>query len=162
MVDFILGHLQYLYLLSGLQCFFFALSSEVHICVLSRFNRVWLFATLWTVVCQAPLSLRLSSQEYWNGLPCPPLGDLPDTGIELVSCAAPALQVDSSPLSHQGRPFQWSNYCIGGSIILIFKTFLKYSSACLQLDPVSFSSWKTQKRATLRISFLNSHFINST
>ena len=40
-------------------------------------------------------------QEYWNGLPCPPPGDLPDPGIEPVSPVAPALQVDSLPLSHQ-------------------------------------------------------------
>ena len=40
MGDFILGYLQYLYLFSGLKCFFFALSNEVHICVLSRFNPV--------------------------------------------------------------------------------------------------------------------------
>ena len=33
-----------------------------------------------------------SRQEYWSGLPCPPLGDLPDLGIKLGS---PALQVDS-------------------------------------------------------------------
>ena len=29
---------------------------------------VQLFVTLWTVVCQAPLSLGLSRQEYWSGL----------------------------------------------------------------------------------------------
>ena len=29
---------------------------------------VWLFATLWTVVQQAPLSMEFSSQEYWSGL----------------------------------------------------------------------------------------------
>ena len=28
------------------------------------------------------LSMELSRQEYWNGLPCPPPGDLPDPGIE--------------------------------------------------------------------------------
>ena len=27
-------------------------------------------------------------QEYWNGLPCPPPGDLLDPGIRLVSCIA--------------------------------------------------------------------------
>ena len=32
---------------------------------------VQLFATLWTVVCQAPLSMRFSRQEYWSGLPFP-------------------------------------------------------------------------------------------
>ena len=37
------------------------------------------FATLWTVACQASLSLGLSRQEYWSGLPFPPPGDLPGT-----------------------------------------------------------------------------------
>ncbi|CAI9164051.1 unnamed protein product [Rangifer tarandus platyrhynchus] len=27
---------------------------------------------LWTVACQAPLSMGSSRQEYWSGLPCPP------------------------------------------------------------------------------------------
>ena len=34
---------------------------------------------------QAPLSVGFSRQEYWSGLPCPPLGDLPDPGIVSVS-----------------------------------------------------------------------------
>ena len=33
-------------------------------CLLSHFNRVWLFVTLWTVVHQAPLSMGFSRQEY--------------------------------------------------------------------------------------------------
>ena len=48
-------------------------------------------ATLWTVACQAPLSMEFSRQEYWNGLPCPPPGDLPDPGIKPVSLTSPAL-----------------------------------------------------------------------
>ena len=44
--------------------------------------RVQLFATLWTVASQAPLSMGFSRQEYWSGLPCPPSGDLTDPGIE--------------------------------------------------------------------------------
>ena len=39
-------------------------------------------ATPWTVAYQVPLSLGFSRQEYWNGLPCPPPGDLPHPGIE--------------------------------------------------------------------------------
>ena len=30
-------------------------------------------------------------QEYWNGLSCPPPGDLPDPGIEPMSLISPAL-----------------------------------------------------------------------
>ena len=55
------------------------------------------------VAHQAPLSLGLSGQEDWSGPPCPPPGDLPHPGAEPVSPAAPALQVDSLSLSHQGR-----------------------------------------------------------
>ena len=32
-----------------------------------------------------------SREEYWNGLPFPPPGDLPDPGIEPVSLMSPAL-----------------------------------------------------------------------
>ena len=44
-----------------------------------------------TVACQAPLSMRISRQEYWNGLLFPPPGDLPDTGFELASPVPPVL-----------------------------------------------------------------------
>ena len=44
-----------------------------------------------TVACQAPLFMGFSRQEYWNGLPFPPLGDLSNPGIEPVSSASPAL-----------------------------------------------------------------------
>ena len=60
-------------------------------CALSCFSRVQLFATLRTGACQAPLSMGFSRQEYWSGLPCPPPGDLPDSGIKPVSLRSPAL-----------------------------------------------------------------------
>ena len=43
-------------------------------------------------------------QEYWSGLTFLPPGDLPDPGTEAASSVSPALQVDSSLLSHQGSP----------------------------------------------------------
>ena len=58
-------------------------------------------ATPWTVACQAPLSMEFSSQEYWSGLPCPPLGDLPNPGIEPRS---PTLQADSLPSELSAKP----------------------------------------------------------
>ena len=74
----------YIYSLNFNGCFaFFTLT-----CVLSRFSRVQLFATPWTVALQAPLSMAFSRQEYWSGLPCPPPRDLPDPGMEPVSCAS--------------------------------------------------------------------------
>ena len=59
--------------------------------VLSRFSHVQLFATPRTIACQDPLSVGFSRQEYWSGLPCPPPGDLPDPGIELMSLTTPTL-----------------------------------------------------------------------
>ena len=64
---------------------------RVCVCMLSRFSHVRLFATSWTVALQAPLSVGLSRQEYWSGLPSPPPGDLPDPGIEPVYLLSPAL-----------------------------------------------------------------------
>ena len=59
------------------------------------------FATPWTVACQDPLSVELSSQEYWRGLPFPSPGNLPDPGIKLES---PALQADSLSSEPLGKP----------------------------------------------------------
>jgi len=46
----------------------------------SCFSRVQLFATLWTIARQAPLSTGFSRPEYWSGLPCPPPGIFPTQG----------------------------------------------------------------------------------
>ena len=54
-------------------------------------SHVRLFATLWTVAYQAPPSMGFSKQEYWNGLPCPPPVDLPNTKMEPASLMSPAL-----------------------------------------------------------------------
>ena len=65
------------------------------------FSCVRLFATLWAVVHQAPLSMGFSRQEHSSGFPCPRPRGLSDPGIEPVSPASSALQADSLPLSHQ-------------------------------------------------------------
>ena len=68
---------------------------------LSCFSHVWIFATLWTIAFQVPLSTGFSRQEYWSELPFPSPGVLPDPGIKLISAV---LQADSLPLSHHGLP----------------------------------------------------------
>ena len=67
-------------------------------------SHVWLFATLWTIACQAPLSMEFYRQEYWSGLPCLHPGDLPDPGTEPASPVAPALQSDSLSLRNLESP----------------------------------------------------------
>ena len=59
--------------------------------MLSYFSCVQLFGTLWTVACEAPLSMGFSRQEYWSGVPFPSLGDFLDPGIEPTSLISPAL-----------------------------------------------------------------------
>ena len=49
--------------------------------MLSHFSQIQLFATLWTVALQAPLSMEFSTLEYWSALPCLSLGDLSNLGI---------------------------------------------------------------------------------
>ena len=63
----------------------------LNICMLSHFSCIHLFANLWTIACQASLSMGFSRQEYWSGLPLLSLGDLPDPGIKLISLMSPAL-----------------------------------------------------------------------
>ena len=57
--------------------------------------------TPWTIALQATLSMGFSSQEYWSWLPFLFPGDLSNQGLNLCLLH---WQVDSSPLSHQGRP----------------------------------------------------------
>ena len=87
-------------------------------------------ATPWTVAHQAPLSMEFSRQEYWSGLPCPPPGDLPYTGIEPRSLT---LQVNSLPSKPPGKPkapnslsqiFRKKNKA-GGFTFLDFKLYHK-------------------------------------
>ena len=62
---------------------------------------VRLFVTPWTAAVQASLSMGLSRQEYWSGLPFPPPGDLPDPGIQPGSVE---FQADSLPSEPPRKP----------------------------------------------------------
>ena len=60
--------------------------------------------TPWTVAHQAPPSMGFSRQGYWNGLPFPSPGDLPDPGIEPAFAVSPVSQADSLPAEPTGKP----------------------------------------------------------
>ena len=64
-------------------------------------SRAQLFATLWTVALQAPLTMGFPRQEYWSELPFPSAGDLPNPGIKP---GFPALQADSLTAESPGKP----------------------------------------------------------
>ena len=87
-------------------------------CVLSPFSHVRLSVTPWTGARQAPLSVGVSRQEYWSGLPFPSPGDLPNPGIKPGS---PALQADAltSELPGKLHNLKWLRYAFH-AIILFF------------------------------------------
>ena len=74
------------WLVKGYGCLKMSLSMYLLCC----FSCVRLFVTLWTVAHQALLSMGFSRQ-YWSGLPCPPPGDLPNSGVKPASLTSPAL-----------------------------------------------------------------------
>ena len=91
------------------RCLFYNESSlplPIHVCVSAQlFSLVQFFATLWTVACQAPVSVRFFRQEYWSGLPFFPPGNLSNLGTEPTSPVSPALQMDSLPVEPLKKSF---------------------------------------------------------
>ena len=53
-------------------------------------------------LCQVPLSME--EEEYLNGLPCPPPGDLSNPGVEPVSLTLTHWQAGALPLAPLGSP----------------------------------------------------------
>ena len=70
---------------------FSILSAQFCCAGLNCFSRVWLCVTLWTIACQALLSMGFSRQEYWSGLLCLSARNLPNPGIKPASLMSPAL-----------------------------------------------------------------------
>ena len=89
----------------------FICPADVLACMLSLFRCFRLCATLCAAARQAPLSMGFSRQGYWNGLPCPPPGNLPNPRI---GPAYPVWQAFSLLLSHHGSPL--SNLLISPSL----------------------------------------------
>ena len=65
---------------------------------------VRLFATLWIVAYQAPLSMEFSRKEYWSRLPFPIPEDLPSPGIKHTSLVCPALAGRFFTTAPPGKP----------------------------------------------------------
>ena len=59
--------------------------------LLSRLSHVQLLETPWTIIHQAPLSMRFSRKEYWSGLPFPSPENLPNPEIKPMSLTSPVL-----------------------------------------------------------------------
>ena len=75
--------------------------------MLRLMSHIQLTVTPWTIARQASLSKEFSRQEYWNWLPFPSPGDLPNTGIEPLS---PALAGELFTTDHLGTLIKYSYY----------------------------------------------------
>ena len=71
----------------------------VHAC-----STAWLFAMLWIVARQAPLSMGFFRQEYWSGSPFPPPGDLSHPGIKPASPVSSTMEAGFFTTEPPGKP----------------------------------------------------------
>ena len=126
----------------------------VCVCVLSH---VQLFATLWIIAHQAPLSMGFSRQEYWSRLPFPSTGDLLHPGIKPVSPASPALQADSlslKPLGHLVRKISSVQFSsVAQSCPLFETTWIAARQASLSIT----NSWSSLKLTSIESVMPSSH-----
>ena len=90
---------------------------------------IWIFVTPWTVAYQMPLSMELSHQESWSGLPFPPLGDL-----KPVPPGSPALAGGFFTPETPGRSCQ---VYLSGGILLIDKLICDIPLIKWQNHPLS-------------------------
>ena len=102
---------------------------------------------------QAPLSIRFSRKDYWNGLPCPPLGNLPNLGIEHASLAPPALAgrffTTSTTWEAPLKPGTWAIFMhITCFCILVFLSMNAKSISFIVLSRIAslFLSWKGKQK----------------
>ena len=104
----------------------FYLDREMLVYMLSCFSHDQLFVTPWTAAHQAPLFMRFSRQEFWNGLPFPSPRDLPDPGNKPGS---PALWANSLPSEAPGKPNlnteKYLYLCYSGLLNIYIFVFLK-------------------------------------
>ena len=87
-----------------------------------------------------------SRQEYWNGLSCPPKGDLSNLGLKL---RFPSLQADSSLTELPGKPMNSGV----GSLSLLQEIFLTQQlNRGLLHDQVSFSYSKGHRPSEILLT----------
>ena len=97
-------------------------------CILSL---IPLFATPWTIVFQAPLSMGFPRQEYWSGLSFPSPVDLPDSGIEPLPPALAGGFFTTEPLGKPSFKVSYPKYSV---IIVVVLTYVHNSFLLLPLE----------------------------
>ena len=105
---------------------------QLFVCILNHFTHVWLFAPLWTIACQAPLSMRLSRQEYWSGLLYSPPGNIFHLGIEPTSLMSSALAATILSFISFLRRGMGIDYIATSFLLTIFLWFLLSIFVCIR------------------------------
>ena len=75
--------------------------------------------TPWTGACQVPLSMGFSRQEYWNRLPFPSPGHLPDSEVKPALPVSPAMASRYSIIGSSGKPIIHLFLYIGHPLIYL-------------------------------------------
>ena len=100
------------------------------------------FVTPWTAAHQASLFMGFLRQDYWNKLPFPPSGHLPNPGIKLEF---PTWQLDSLPRSHLGPPhcecFSEGQLCSSITYVHISALSLPATGPRQVIEPLGASVW---------------------
>jgi len=109
----------------------------VCVCAFSHLSRVQCFTTLWTVACQAPLSMGFFRQEYWSGCHALLQGIFPTQGQILHLLHLLHWQADSLPLAPPGKLREMQKYS------RIYKINNSYSPLHAPVTQVLYSDIKT-------------------
>ena len=131
----------------------FLLLSFPFLCAKSL-NHIWLFAILWTVAFQAPLSMGFPKQKHWSGLFFLSAGYLPSPGIKPGSLTSPALA---------GKFFTtgatWEAQFISSSRTLLCYPWLLLASTHHHCCQHSLSSLRVLSSCSWLLSLVSSTFL---
>ena len=112
---------------------------------------VQLFATLWTIACQTPLSMGSSRQEYWSEFPFPSPGDFSDPGnTGFLYCRQTLYH-----LSHQESPFS----LVSVQSLSHVRLFVTPQTAAYQASLSITNSQSLLKLLSIELVMLSNHLI---
>ena len=111
-------------------------TSKTSVCLYAQsFSHVQFFCDSMECNSQAPLSVVFSRQEYWNGLPLPPLGDFPGQGSTQYLLHLLHWKVDSFTTKPLGKPplkvLTWFNKTLN---IKLFELCLAYNTQSMNIS----------------------------
>ena len=110
------------------------------------------------------MSMGFSRQEYWSGLPCPPLGDLPHPRIKPTSLSSPALSDRFFTMAPPRKSIQNRNSQDLGQYFNLFPLWghVVINDSILQLVHLGIrKSKKLQRELWLLLAFLYAVLANS-